>query len=193
MLSQGESAIQHGATLVTHLFNAMNAFHHRDLGLAGLITTNIFEEQNAHYGIIADGIHIHREVVKLAYKANFDRMCLITDGISAMGLTDGFYLCGQQKLEVKGGRAVVAGTDTLIGAICNLWEAVNNLRDWTDCSWVHALQSASLHPARALLKNKEKGTLNFDADADFIMIDLEKCVLISTRIAGCCVYESFKI
>ena len=45
-------------------------------------------------------------------------MCLITDAISALGLEEGSYHCGQQNLEVKGTKAVLAGTETLIGAIC---------------------------------------------------------------------------
>ena len=189
LLEQGERAIENGATLVTHLFNAMNAFHHRDPGIALVITTDIFESKNAYYGIIADGIHIHKEVVKLAYRANPERMCLVTDAISALGLQDGNYYCGQQNFEVKGTKAVVAGTETLIGAICPLWSAVKNLHDWTMCSWAYALQTASFHPAKALSLDKYKGTLNFGADADFIMIHLDGFKLLSTWIAGDCVYN----
>ena len=188
LLEQGERAIENGAALVTHLFNAMNAFHHRDPGLALVITTDVFEKNNAYYGIIADGIHVHKEVVKLAYKANPNRMYLITDAISALGLEDGNYHCGQQRFEVRDTKAVVAGTETLIGAICSLWTAVKNLHDWTQCSWSFALQTASFHPAKALSLDKHKGTLNFGADADFIIINLDSFKLLSTWISGHCVY-----
>lgn len=189
-LNEGVTAIENGATLVTHLFNAMNAFHHRDPGLALVITTDTFDSKNAYYGIIADGVHIHKEVVRLAYRANPERMCLITDAISALGLKDGQYHCGQQNLEVKGARAVLSGTETLIGAICPLWEAVRNLHDWTNCSWTVALQAASLHPATALSVQKKKGTLDFGADADFIIICLDEFKLLSTWIAGECVHNT---
>ena len=188
-LDEGKQALVNGATLVTHLFNAMNAFHHRDPGLASVITTDIFREKDAYYGIIADGIHIHEEVVKLAYRANPDRMCLITDAISPLGLQDGQYHCGQQNLEVKGTRALLAGTETLIGAICPLWTAVKNLHDWTHCQWAEALQIASSHPAKALNLEKSKGTLDFKADADFIILQLENFQLLSTWIAGECAFD----
>ena len=183
-LEEGKRALEDGATLVTHLFNAMNAFHHRDPGLASVITTDVFREVNGYYGIIADGIHIHEEVVKLAYKANPDRMCLITDAISPLGLQDGQYHCGQQNVEVKGTRALLSGTETLIGAICPLWTSVRNLHEWTQCSWAEALQVASLHPAKALRLDQSKGTLNFKSDADFIIVDLESFKLLSTWIGG---------
>ena len=188
-LEEGKQALKSGATLVTHLFNAMNAFHHRDPGLALVITTDIFRDMNAYYGIIADGIHIHEEVVKLAYKANPEKMCLITDAISPLGLQDGQYHCGQQSLEVKGTRAVLFGTETLIGAICPMWTAVQNLHDWTQCSWAEALQAASLHPARALRIDKSKGTLNFNSDADFLILRLDNFELLSTWIAGECAFD----
>ena len=190
LLEDGLLAIENGATLITHLFNAMNAFHHRDPGLSLVITTDTFQNKNAYYGIIADGIHIHKEVVKLTYRANPDRMCLITDAISALGLEEGSYHCGQQNLEVKGTKAVLAGTETLIGAICPLWTAVNNLRDWTNCSLPEALHTASLHPAKALGIDKKKGTLSFESDADFLMICQDQFKLLSTWIGGECVYHT---
>ena len=55
-LHTGEDAVRHGATMITHLFNAMLNFHHRDPGLVGLITTNNIPEHKIFYGIIADGV-----------------------------------------------------------------------------------------------------------------------------------------
>ena len=190
-VEEGQTAIENGATLITHLFNAMNAFPHRNPGLALIITTDVFAAKNGYYSIIADGIHIHKEVIKLAYKANPDRMCLITDAISALGLKDGNYHCGQQKLEVNGMKAVLSGTETLIGAICPLWKAVKNLQEWTKCSLPDALQTASLNPAKALSLEKYKGTMNFGADADFIIIRQSPFQLLSTWIAGECVHNSY--
>ena len=116
-------------------------------------------------------------------------MCLITDGIGALGLKDGVYTLGAQLTEVKGLRAVVAGTNILCGAIGTLFNAVRNLHDWAGCSWADAIQAATLHPATALQIEKSKGSLNFGADADFITINLEQFKLISTWISGNCVYE----
>ena len=156
----------------------------------GLITSNSLGNKNVHYGIIADGIHSVQATIKMAYNANYPSMCLITDGIGALGLEDGVYTLGAQVTEVKGMRAVVAGTETLCGAIGTLFNAVRNLHDWAECSWVDAIQAASLHPAEALKITKSKGTLSFGADADFIMIHIEEFKLLSTWIFGTCVYKS---
>lgn len=57
-----------------------------------------------------------------------------------------------------------------------------------DCTVVEALEAATLHPARTLGIDSDKGVLNFGADADFILLD-EKLELLSTWISGECVYE----
>ena len=189
-LKDGEEAVKHGASLITHLFNAMNAFHHRDPGLVGLLTTNNLDNRKVYYGIIADGVHSVQATLKLAYNTNYEGMCLVTDGIGALGLEDGTYTLGEQCVEVNGLRAVVSGTNTLAGAIGNMPNAVKNLHDWADCSWVDAINAATLHPALALKIEKSKGTLYFNGDADFILLDLQEFQLKSTWISGNCVYET---
>jgi len=188
-LKDGEEAVKNGASLITHLFNAMSAFHHRDPGLIGLLTTNNLDHRKVHYGIIADGVHCEQASLKLAYNTNYEGMCLITDGIVALGLEDGVYTLGEQCVEVKGLRAVVVGTNTLCGAIGNLFDAVKNLHDWAECSWVDAINAATLHPAIALKLKESKGTLKFEGDADFILLNLEEFKLKSTWISGNCVYQ----
>jgi len=121
-------------------------------------------------------------------------MCLVTDAIGALGLKDGVYTLGQQQIQVTGLQAFVEGTRTLAGAIGSMWFGVKNLHHWSGCSLVHALQAASLHPAQALGIQDTKGTLNFGADADFIMIDIKdnegKMDILSTWIFGEKVYDS---
>ena len=187
-LMDGEQAVNQGASLITHLFNAMNAFHHRDPGLVGLLTTKNLDNRKVHYGIIADGVHSVQATLKLAYNTYYEGMCLVTDGIGALGLEDGVYTLGEQCVEVKGLRAVVVGTNTLCGAIGNLFNAVKNLHDWAECSWVDAINAATLHPAIALEIKDAKGTLDYERDADFILINLDKFELLSTWIGGYCVY-----
>ena len=189
-LKDGENAVKQGASLITHLFNAMNAFHHRDPGLVGLLTTNNLENKTVYYGIIADGVHSVQATLKLAYNTNYEGMCLVTDGIGAMGLEDGTYTLGEQCVQVNGLKAVVVGTNTLAGAIGIMPNAVKNLHDWAECSWVDAINAATLHPALALQIERTKGTLAFNGDADLIMLDLEEFHLKSTWISGNCVYES---
>ena len=81
------------------------------------------------------------------------------------------------------------GTDTLCGASATLYDALKNLVSMADCSVVEALEAASLHPAQALGVDQVKGTLEFGADADFILIDKDNLDLSSTWIGGQCVYK----
>ena len=110
-LAEGEEAVRKGARMVTHLFNAMSSFHHRDPGLVGLLTSEKLAGKRVWYGIIADGVHAHPAALRIAYKTNFDNLVLVTDAVSAMGFKDGRYQFGQQTIEVRGERAYVADTN----------------------------------------------------------------------------------
>ncbi|KAM7290283.1 N-acetylglucosamine-6-phosphate deacetylase isoform X3 [Ixodes scapularis] len=188
-LVQGEKAIQRGASFITHLFNAMLPFHHRDPGLVGLLTSKkLPEEKHIFYGIIADGIHTHPAALRIAYKTNARGLTLVTDAMSAMGLEAGVHFIGENKVEIVGKRAVIAGTSTLCGSIATMDFCVRFLQKSTGCSTVEALESASLHPAEVLGIADRKGTLNFGAEADFVMLGSDLHVT-STWIAGKCVWE----
>ncbi|KAL1376078.1 hypothetical protein pipiens_017094 [Culex pipiens pipiens] len=189
-LCDGEVAVQHGARLITHLFNAMLPFHHRDPGLVGLLTTDkIPPNALVYFGIISDGVHTHPAALRIAYKTHPEGLILVTDAISAMGLNDGRHRIGQFDIEVRAGRAYVAGTDTLCGSIAPMDECIRFFKKASNCSIEYALEAASLHPARCLGIEQQKGTLEYGADADFVVLD-DSLTVLSTWIAGDCVYES---
>ena len=188
-LKQAELAVRSGAKLITHLFNAMTVFHHRaDPGIMGLLASKRLGNNPIYYGLIADGIHTHPTALRMAVRTNMRGLVAVSDAISAMGLADGKYNLGQYEIEVKGPRAVIAGTETLCGASATVYDAVKNLISMADCSVVEALEAATLHPAQALGIENVKGTLNFGSDADFILIDKESLEIHSTWIHGQCVY-----
>ncbi|XP_012250519.2 N-acetylglucosamine-6-phosphate deacetylase [Athalia rosae] len=187
-LCQGEQAVKDGVTFITHLFNAMLPFHHRDPGLVGLLTSKqIPQGRIVHYGIIADGVHTHPAALRIAHRTHPEGLVLVTDAISAMGLEEGIHQLGQLEIEVRSGRAYIAGTNTLCGSIAEMATCIRFFKKATGCSTVHALEAATLHPARAIGIESVKGVLNFGADADFVLLnsDLE---VISTWIAGEQVY-----
>lgn len=188
-LLEGEAAVKEGASLITHLFNAMLPFHHRDPGLVGLLQShNIPAGRTIYFGIIPDGIHTHPAALRIAYKAHPEGLVIVTDAISAMGLQEGTHNIGQFLIDIKNGRACIAGTETLCGSIATMNECVQKFHRETACTKEFALEAASLHPAKALGISDRKGCLDFGCDADLVFVD-DELNLISTWIAGECVYK----
>ncbi|XP_068627653.1 N-acetylglucosamine-6-phosphate deacetylase [Battus philenor] len=189
-LADGERAVKCGANLITHLFNAMLPFHHRDPGLVGLLASST--ENQVFYGIISDGIHTHPAALRIACRTNSKGLVLVSDAVPAQGLPDGTYSIGPQAVNVEKGRAYVAGTKVLCGSTSALDECIIKFKEATGCSLEYALETASLHPARALGIDHCKGNLNYDCDADFVIMEPETLKVVSTWIAGECVYSAPK-
>ncbi|XP_031848829.1 N-acetylglucosamine-6-phosphate deacetylase [Nomia melanderi] len=188
-LCEGEAAVRSGASFITHLFNAMLPFHHRDPGLVGLLTSDkIPEGKIIHYGIIADGIHTHPAALRIAHRTHPEGLVLVTDAISALGLEEGVHQLGQLKIEMRMGSAYIADTNTLCGSTAEMSKCVRHFKEATNCSIVEALEAATFHPARTLGIEKTKGVLNYGADADLVMLN-DNLELLSTWISGECVYS----
>uniref|UniRef100_A0A8C5R464 N-acetylglucosamine-6-phosphate deacetylase n=1 Tax=Leptobrachium leishanense TaxID=445787 RepID=A0A8C5R464_9ANUR len=188
-LSQAEEAVHHGASFITHLFNAMLPFHHRDPGIVGLLTSDrIPAGRTVYYGMIADGIHTNPAALRIAHRAHPKGLVLVTDAITAMGLGPGKHTLGQQEILIHGLNAYVAGTNTLAGSIATLDMCVRHFREATGCTIEEALEAASLHPAQTLGLQQRKGTLNCGADADFVLLD-DNLTVKATCIAGEVVWE----
>ncbi len=167
-----------GCTFVTHLFNAMRPFHHRNPGIVGAVLTR----ENVFFSIIADGFHLHPASICLAWRCNPRGLVLITDAIEAFGLPPEGCRLGSMDLDIIDGRAFIKGTNTIAGSIISLDAAVRFFRSCTGCSCVEALEAASLRPAQVLGIEHCKGTLKIGADADFILLDDDlfvKCCFIA--------------
>ncbi|XP_033095720.1 N-acetylglucosamine-6-phosphate deacetylase-like [Anneissia japonica] len=188
-LTDAENAAKNGATFITHLFNAMLPFHHRDPGIVGLLTSsNIPENSQIFYGMIADGIHTHPAALRIAHRAHPDGIVLITDAMAAMGLPPGRHYLGSQTVEIVNNSAYIAGTSTLAGSIATMQTCVKHFKQASGCTTVDALEAASLHPAQLLDIAERKGTLDYGTDADFIFLDDDLNVQ-STYIAGEVVWQ----
>lgn len=172
-LEQGETAVRSGARFITHLFNAMLPFHHRDPHLIGLLS-----ERQVYYGMIADNIHTHPSALDIAYKSHPKGLVLVTDAISAMGL-DVNSVCkiGNRSIEItrdpktKSKMAYIQGTTTLCGSVVTMNECVRNLRTATGCTLVDALKCAGEHVARLLNIYPEYGSTSPGSRADLVFID----------------------
>ncbi|KAG8221848.1 hypothetical protein J437_LFUL003224 [Ladona fulva] len=188
-LHEGEVAVKHGASFITHLFNAMLPFHHRDPGLVGLLASDLIPTgKTIYFGIIADGIHTHPAALRIAHRTHPKGLVLVTDAISAMGLEEGTHRVGQLAVEIREGRAFVAGTNTLCGSIATMDQCIRTFQEATACSIVNAIEAATLHPALTLGISSTKGTLDYGADADFVLLR-DGLEVMSTWIAGECVFK----
>lgn len=168
-----------GISLTTHLFNAMSPFHHRAPALIGAVLS----DRKKFYTIIADGVHVHPSVLKMAWQANGEGLILISDAIAAVGVKEGIYHLGDEKIKVSNGHAFLETTPTLAGSMLTLDAAVRNLRIMTGCSIAEAINAASFKPAKILGIEHQKGTLDIGCDADFLFLD-KNLFVKQTYIAG---------
>lgn len=115
---EASSAVGAGATMITHLFNAMRPLHHRNPGVFGVL--GIAESlPRPYFGIIADGIHLHPNTIKIAYNSHPDGFILVTDAMHMVGLPDGRYKWTNGDAEhhiIKQGFVLtLEGTDSIAG------------------------------------------------------------------------------
>jgi len=182
-ITQVEEACRAGLSHVTHAFNAMTGFHHRDPGTTGAIMA--MKQLTAD--IIPDGHHVHPSVMKiLVHAKGVDKVCAITDCIRAGGIGDGIFELGGQEVIVKNGVArLVDGT--ISGSIISMSEAVKTLVERAGLTLAEAVQTASANPARILGLNS-KGLLEPGMDADIVVLDRNFRVLM-TMVEGKIVYQ----
>lgn len=158
---------KNGITSATHTYNAMKGLHHREAGTVGgvMLSDSIYSE------LIADLVHVCAESIQLLYKVKGqDRICLITDGIEAKHLPDGMYKLGGQDVVVKGKEArLVDGT--LAGSTLKMNDAIRNIIQVLNIDLPKAIDLATINPAKNLLIDKTKGSIEAGKDADFAVID----------------------
>src|SRR5215212_3322040 len=150
---------------VTHLFNAMNAMHHREPGLPGAA----FAHPRVVCGLIADGLHVHPEMVGLAFRMlGPDRVCLVTDALAATGMGDGEYRLATRTVYLDGGVPTL-GSGAIAGSVLTMVEAFRNVLAFTDCTLPEAARMTSTTPARLVGEGRHKGRLTPGYDADVVV------------------------
>ena len=133
---QASAAVAAGATMITHLFNAMRPLHHRNPGIFGVLGVADHhhqqqqqessgggseggEEKRPYFGLIADGIHLHPATVKIAWRAHPAGLVLVTDAMHMVGLPDGRYAWtngeGEHFIVKKGSVLELEGTGVIAG------------------------------------------------------------------------------
>jgi N-acetylglucosamine-6-phosphate deacetylase len=175
--AEAMAGFEAGITWGTHLFNGMRELGHREPGLPGALLWS-----SVPCGLIADGVHVHPAVVKLAFCAKgADGLTLVTDAIMAMGISPGHYKLGDREVMVDD---TVARLDekTLAGSILTMDQAVRNTVVFTSCSPAEALTMATATPAH-VLGLEHKGRIIAGYDADLVVLD-EALRVTHTVVAG---------
>ena len=154
--AQTLAAIAAGATSATHTFNAMRPLDHREPGILGTVLT----DDRLYAELICDGIHVAPALVQLWLRAKgLTHAILVTDSMSATGMSDGNYTLAGQPVTVADHKAVLTDSPTtLAGSILTMDAAVANLQTFTNATLGQAIQLASHNPA-AMLGQKNLTTL----------------------------------
>jgi N-acetylglucosamine-6-phosphate deacetylase len=177
--AQARDALDAGATLGTHLLNAMPPITAREPGIAGLLLT----DPRAFFSMIVDGHHHDPATIELAWSAGADRFVLITDAIAAAGMPDGEYQIGGVHVTLAGG-AVRKEDGTLAGAATTMDRAMEILAGTVSSSLADVLRTATTNPARAV-RRPDLGRLRDGTRADICILDGSTvvCTIAGGRIA----------
>lgn len=166
MFADAVAALEWGASHFTHLFNAMTGMHHREPGVVGAA----LESADATAELIADGIHVHPAVMRIACTAMPNRIALITDAIRACGMPAGKYKLYDYEVTVSEGTARLAN-GTLAGSVLTMECAVQNMVELAGWPIEKVIPMATEVPARILAVASRKGKLQNGYDADVVVIN----------------------
>ena len=162
------AAFEAGARHMTHLYNAMPSLHHRNPGPIAAAA----DRDDVTCEIIADGVHIHPAMVRLAFRLFPDRMILISDSLRACGLGDGTFELGGQEFTVHGNRATIAN-GSLAGSVSNVMACLHSAVAKMGIPLVDAVRAATITPARALGVYGERGSIEPGKVADCVVLDAD--------------------
>jgi N-acetylglucosamine-6-phosphate deacetylase len=166
-LEAARAGVRAGARHATHTFNAMRPLDHREPGILG----EVLGDESISADIIADGIHVAPEVVKLFLRAKgMERSVLITDATAAAGMPDGKYRLGPIEVEVKDGKCTNNGS--LAGSVLTMDRAVRNITQFSRWSLKDAVRAATLNAAR-VVGLEQHGQIAAGAEANIIVLGPE--------------------
>ena len=160
------AAFEAGATILTHAFNAMPPLHHRAPGPVGAATA----DPRATLEVIADGVHVDPELIRILFAAAPGRIALITDAMAAAGARDGRYTLGELEVDVVDGVARVAGTSTIAGSTLTQDAALRVALE-AGIDLPSAVDALTRAPAAAIGVDDRLGILREGFAADAVLLD----------------------
>jgi N-acetylglucosamine-6-phosphate deacetylase len=161
-----QAALAAGASMATHVFNAMPPMHHRAPGLVGALLAS-----QAVLGVIADGVHLDPLIVDLVVqRAGPGRVALVSDALASAAAPAGTSVLGNQTV-VSDGRSVRRADGTLAGSALLLDGCMRNVHEWLPrLPAAEVVRMATETPAE-VLGLRSKGRVAVGADADLVVLD----------------------
>ena len=172
-------AFRSGASHVTHAFNGMRSFHHRDPGpvLAAI------DSLHATLEAIADGVHLHPATVRAIVRAaGPKRITLVSDAVPPAGVGEGKFRLGNEEARLAGDR-VLLPDGTIAGGAATVDAIVRNVVEWGVARLSDAVRMASTTPARVLGLSDRKGRIAPGYGADMVALD-KRLQVAMTWVAG---------
>ena len=174
---QAVLAFEAGASHVTHLFNAMPSLHHRAPGPIAAAA----DRPDVAVELIADGLHVHPSMVRLAFRLFPHRLALISDSIRCCGMPDGAYELGGLPVTLRGNAATLAD-GTIAGSATDLFTCMKNAVRF-GVPREAAIEAATLTPAAVIHREDEIGVIRPGACADYLLCD-ETLNLLGVYLSG---------
>lgn len=166
-----KAAFEAGALHVTHLYNAMPPFHHRDSGVIGAA----YDTPDCYTELICDGVHISAPVIRTTFHICKDRVILISDSMRAAGKPDGSYTLGGLDVTVTGSHAVLAD-GTLAGSVTPLPDCMK-IAVSMGIPLETAIAAATINPCRSIGMDTLYGSISLGKKAHFLLLHQETLAL----------------
>ena len=141
-------AFNNGVTMITHTFNAMKGLHHRAIGPIGAAA----RREDVYLGLIADGVHVHSDMIRLLKILAPKQIVLVSDALSAYGLGDGSFKWDKRLIKVENGLCRLPD-ETIAGSTLPLLDACKKVANWINDPSA-AIWMATLAPRMVLSQNK---------------------------------------
>jgi N-acetylglucosamine-6-phosphate deacetylase len=167
--AEAAAAFDRGARTVTHLFNAMRPFRHRDPGVAGAALAR----DDVVVQAIVDGVHLAETTARLIWRAAAGRLALVTDSIGGTRL-------GNDDVDIVG-RIARRADGTLAGSLATMPECIRNLHA-LGATFEQAVAAATSVPARVLGRD-DVGVLRIGGQADVVVLD-DRLEVVSVHVGG---------
>ena len=187
-----KEAFKNGFTHVTHLYSCTSTVHRKNAYRYAGIVESAYLNDEMTVEIIADGVHLPADLLKLVYKIKgADKIALITDSMRGAGMPDGPCKLGGKTdgldVIIEDGVAKLPDRSAFAGSVAFCDRLVRNMVNIAEISLVSAVKMASLTPAK-ILGLENKGKIEKGYDADMVIFD-ENITVSKTIIGGKTVYS----